>query len=50
MTTVSQHGFEMGQIAAKILLGRIENGMENFKPQTEVLKTDLVIRESTKKI
>ncbi len=50
MTTVSQHGFEMGQIAAKILLQRIENGMENFKPQTEVLKTDLVIRESTKKL
>ena len=50
MTTVSQHGFEMGQIAARILLQRIENGMENFKPQTEVLKTELVIRESTKRI
>lgn len=50
MTTVSQHGFEMGQIAARILLQRIENGLENFKPQTEVLKTELVIRESTKRI
>ncbi len=48
MTTVSQHGFEMGQIAAKILLRRIETGIENFKPITEVIKTDLVIRESTK--
>jgi LacI family transcriptional regulator len=47
---VSQHGFEMGQIAAKILLQRIETGIENFKPLTEVIKTDLVIRESTKKI
>lgn len=50
MTTVSQHGFEMGKIAARILLQRIENGLENFKPQTEVLKTELVIRESTKRI
>jgi LacI family transcriptional regulator len=50
MTTVSQHGFEMGQIAAKILLKRIETGIENFKPITEVIKTDLVIRESTKNL
>jgi len=50
MTTVSQHGFEMGQIAAKILLQRIESGIENFKPVTEVLKTDLIIRESTKSL
>ncbi len=50
MSTVSQHGFQMGQTAAKILLHRIETGIENFKPQTEVLKTDLVIRESTKRI
>ncbi|MCB9013690.1 MAG: LacI family DNA-binding transcriptional regulator [Bacteroidales bacterium] len=49
MTTVSQHGFEMGVIAAKILLKRIEEGTENFVPQTEVIKTDLVIRESTRK-
>lgn len=50
LTTVSQHGFQMGQIAAKILLNRIETGIENFKPQTEVIKTDLVIRESTRKV
>jgi len=50
MTTVSQHGFEMGQIAAKILLQRIESGIENFKPVTEVLKTDLIVRESTKSL
>ncbi|MCB8995287.1 MAG: LacI family DNA-binding transcriptional regulator [Bacteroidales bacterium] len=49
LTTVSQHGFEMGVIAAKILLKRIEEGTENFVPQTEVIKTDLVIRESTRR-
>lgn len=50
MTTVSQHGFEMGTLAAKILLNRIETGIENFKPLTQVIKTDLVIRESTRRI
>jgi DNA-binding LacI/PurR family transcriptional regulator len=50
LTTVSQHGFDMGKFAAKILLKRIESGIENLKPVTEVIKTDLVIRESTRNI
>jgi len=50
LSSVSQHGFEMGQIAAKILLQRVESGIENLKPVTEVLKTDLILRQSTKNI
>jgi len=50
LTTVSQHGFQLGQIAARILLHRIESDIGNLKPVTEVIKTDLIIRESTKKI
>jgi LacI family transcriptional regulator len=48
LTTVSQHGFEMGRTAARILLNRLETGLETNKPVTEILKTDLIIRESTR--
>lgn len=48
MTTVSQHGFTMGMKAAEILLSRIENPDISFKPVTEVIKTDLVVRGTTR--
>ncbi|MFZ5939784.1 MAG: LacI family DNA-binding transcriptional regulator [Bacteroidota bacterium] len=48
LTTVSQHGFLLGQRAAGILLRRINAGAEVFKPITEVIPTELVIRESTR--
>ncbi len=48
LTTVSQHGFEMGKKATQILLGRIKNDLPTKDPITTVIKTDLIIRESTK--
>lgn len=50
LTTVSQHGFELGKRAAEILLDRIQSGIEIKKPVTEVIPTELVVRESTKEI
>lgn len=50
LSSVSQHGFEMGRKSAKILLRRIENGIDLKHPITEVIKTDLILRESTRKI
>ena len=50
LSSVSQHGFEMGRKAARILLQRIENGIDLKHPITDVIKTDLVLRESTRKI
>jgi LacI family transcriptional regulator len=47
LTTIEQHGFEMGQIAARILLSRIDNQDEFYIPETRVLKTELIIRESS---
>ncbi len=47
LTTVEQHGFEMGQIAVRILLNRIESNDEYYIPETRVLKTALVIRDSS---
>ena len=48
LTTVSQHGFELGKKAAQILLERIHTGMDTVHPITEVIPTELVIRESTR--
>jgi DNA-binding LacI/PurR family transcriptional regulator len=50
LTTVSQHGFEIGKKAVEILIARILEQNENPKPITEIIKTDLVIRNSTRKI
>lgn len=46
LTTVEQHGFEMGQTATELLLRRI-NSKENYETITKVIKTNLVLRESS---
>lgn len=51
LTTVSQHGKYIGESAAKRLIERIENAKElksEFK--TKVVKTSLVVRNSTRKL
>jgi LacI family transcriptional regulator len=50
LTTVSQHGFEIGKKATEILIKRINDEFGSARPVTEVIRTDLVVRESTKKI
>jgi LacI family transcriptional regulator len=48
LTTVSQPGFTMGEKAMQMLINRINNEKMQTA-QTEVLPTQLVIRESTKR-
>lgn len=49
MTTVAQPGFEMGQLAARLLLEEIVNSNDGQqKTVTKELTTELVIRNSTK--
>lgn len=51
MTTVSQHGELMGATAAEMLINRLEDKSEvKKKTETVIVKTDLVERNSTKKI
>jgi len=50
LTTVSQHGFEIGKKAAEILIRRINNDCDSLQPITKVIKTDLVVRDSTRKL
>ncbi|MBN1251613.1 MAG: LacI family DNA-binding transcriptional regulator [Bacteroidales bacterium] len=47
LTTIDQHGYEMGQIAVRLLLNRLEKEEEDYVPETKVIKTDLIIRKST---
>lgn len=49
LTTVDQHGFEMGKEAAQLLLNRITKEVDNYSPITKVIPTDLIIRESSGK-
>ncbi|RLD19835.1 MAG: LacI family transcriptional regulator [Bacteroidetes bacterium] len=48
LSTVDQKGFEMGQVAVKLLLDRMRSE-EKYDPVTKVLKTELLIRDSSKK-
>lgn len=49
ISTVGQNGIKMGEKAAKMLIERLENEEEEFDEhyKTEVIETELVIREST---
>ena len=48
MTTISQHGEKMGTKAVSLLIHRIENEEENTEFETKIIKTDLLMRNSTK--
>ena len=49
LSTVDQHGYQMGQVSVQLLLDRI---LTKHSPQPyihQVLKTELIIRESTRR-
>ncbi|MFG4001304.1 LacI family DNA-binding transcriptional regulator [Flavobacterium aquidurense] len=51
LTTVSQHGIEIGEVAAKQLIKRLEESEEETSDyETIVIKTKLKERESTRKV
>jgi len=47
LTTVDQHGYQMGQAAADILLKEIESKATPTKPETRIVETKLIIRQSS---
>ncbi|MGO4820368.1 MULTISPECIES: LacI family DNA-binding transcriptional regulator [unclassified Flavobacterium] len=49
LTTISQHGVEIGEVAAKLLIDRLESKEENIPYETVVIKTKLKERESSRK-
>lgn len=52
LSTVSQHGPEIGEAAASMLIKRLQSKPDDVKPayETLVIKTELRQRESTKKV
>lgn len=48
LTTLAQPTYQMGQIAAKHVLEQIKNG-DTYTPQTIILKTQLIVRNSSRK-
>ena len=50
LTTVDDRAFQMGQTAVKLLIRQIEEKDKNIASETIVLKTDLIVRESTRNL
>lgn len=50
ITTISQHSIYLGEIAAKMLIDKIEQTDAKTTSITKVIKTNLIERESTKRI
>ena len=48
LTTVSQHGREVGRKAAELLIDKLDNDILEDKYQTLVIETELIERESTR--
>lgn len=49
LSTVDQHGFEMGQEACRLLLKRFTTKFEDYLPETSIIPSSLVVRESSEK-
>src|SRR5690606_9269714 len=49
LSTISQHGPEIGGAAATMLIDKLEAG-DNYRYSTKVIKTELRQRDSTRKI
>jgi LacI family transcriptional regulator len=50
LSTVSQHGPEIGEVAAQLLIDKLESKEETFTFTTTTINTELRQRDSTKKI
>ena len=49
LTTVAQHGYHMGQKAIELLLDEINSQTTEYQYKTNIIETELIYRESTKK-
>ena len=49
LSTVSQHGPEIGEVAAKMLIDKLESKAEDVTYKTTIIKTELRYRDSTNK-
>lgn len=50
LSTISQHGIEIGEEAARLLIEKLESKEEEYTYTTTVIKTELRQRDSTRKL
>ena len=50
LTTVDQHGFKVGEEAADILIRHVEGKIEKGKVERRLVRTRLVVRQSTRPV
>ncbi|OEK08808.1 LacI family transcriptional regulator [Flavivirga aquatica] len=50
LTTINQPAFKIGKIASNLLVDQIENKTTNIKEQSKLLNSELIIRNSSKKV
>lgn len=50
LSTISQHGIEIGEEAAKMLIEKLESKDEEYAYRTTIIKTELRQRDSTRKL
>ena len=50
LSTVSQHGPEIGEVAAQMLIDKLESKEETLVFSTRTIKTELRQRDSTRKL
>ena len=48
LTTISQHGFKIGEVAASLLIDRLSHEDEEKEYETKIVKTELIERDSTR--
>ena len=48
ITSVEQHGYEMGKTAARLLINRVEGTETRQGIVSKLIKTELVIKKSTR--
>jgi LacI family transcriptional regulator len=49
LTTIDYRGYEMGEVAAKILIGHLDNNNDLQQTHSLILRSELIIRESSLK-
>jgi LacI family transcriptional regulator len=50
LTTINYKGYEMGEVTAKVLIGHLDNNYNLQQTHSLILRSELIIRESSLKI
>jgi LacI family transcriptional regulator len=49
LTTIDYRGYEMGEVAAKVLIGHLDNNNDLIQTHSLILRSELIIRDSSRK-